>query len=486
MMHSTTRDITSEPTLRKNTLGTVSLVVFVLGAAAPLTIIAGFAPLGLMAGGEGLVAGFLFPALVYLIFAVGFTAMSRHFNGYGAFYAYISRGLSPRIGAAAGTVSYLGYLGGQIGFTASAAVFASMTVEALLGVSIPWLAFAMVFTVAVGILAYRSVHIGARVLMVLLAGEIAVLLVFCIAVLAQGGYAGLSLHAFAPEVVFSAALPSVFVLTFAAFVGFEQTAIYSEEVRDPKRTVSRATYIAVGFLGVGYTFCAWVVIQAVGMERLPELLAGDPSSLVFVLNDEYAGAAMTTVMQVLIVTSFFAGIMALQNACSRYLFALARGGIAPRYLGRVGVKTGVPSTANVVHAILTGAVILVFALVGADPYTQVIAWTNSPTIIAVIAMQVLTSIAVVRFFMEDARGESLWTRAIAPGIAVLALTAALVLLVAQMGNLTLLDASGNAIVIAPLVVGAVYGFLRASWLRRNRPDEFAADIAATIEDPAVR
>jgi amino acid transporter len=485
-MHSTTRDITDSPTLRKNALGTFSLVVFVLGAAAPLTIIAGFAPLGLMAGGEGLVAGFLIPGIVYLIFAVGFTAMSRHFNGYGAFYAYISRGLSPLVGGAAGTVAYLGYLGGQIGFTASAAVFAAFTVEALFGVSIPWLAYAIAFTVIVAILSYRSVHIGARILAVLLAGEVAVLVVFCVAVLARGGYAGLSLNAFSPEVVFSAALPSVFVLTFAAFVGFEQTAIYSEEVRDPKRTVSRATYIAVAGLGVGYTFCAWVVVQAVGMERLPELLAGDPSSLVFVLNNEYAGAAMTTVMQVLIVTSFFAGILALQNACSRYLFALARGGIAPRYLDRVGVKTGVPSTANVVHATLTGAIILIFGLLGADPYTQVVAWTNSPTIIAVLAMQIVTSIAVIRFFRENAHGESIWSRMVAPVVAAALLTAALILLVSQMGNLTLLDAAGNSIVIAPLIVGALYGYLRASWLRRNRPDEFAMDVAATIEQPADR
>jgi len=484
-MHSTTRDIDAAPTLRKNALGTMSLVVFVLGAAAPLTIIAGFAPLGLMAGGEGLAAGFMVPALVYLVFAVGFTAMSRHFNGYGAFYAYISRGISPVVGAAAGMISYLGYLGGQIGFTASAAVFAALTVEVLFGVTIPWIVYALLFTLIVAILAYRSVEIGARVLTVLLAAEIAVLLVFCVAVLARGGYSGLSLHAFSPEVIFSAALPSVFVLTFAAFVGFEQTAIYSEEVRDPKRTVSRATYIAVAFLGIGYTFCAWVVIQAVGMERLPELLAGDPSSLVFVLNDEYAGTAMTMVMQVLIVTSFFAGILALQNACSRYLFALARGGIAPRYLDRVGKTTGVPSTGNVIHASLTGLVILIFALVGADPYTQVIAWTNSPTIIAVLAMQVVTSIAVIRFFSEDSRGESLWSRLIAPIIATIALSGALVLLVSQMGNLTLLDAGGNAIVIAPLVIGAIYGFIRASWLRRNRPNEFAADLAATIEEPTA-
>ena len=35
-----------------------------------------------------------------------------------------------------------------------------------------------------------------------------------------------------------------FFVTFAAFIGFEATTIYSEEAREPQRTVPRATYIS--------------------------------------------------------------------------------------------------------------------------------------------------------------------------------------------------------------------------------------------------
>lgn len=452
------------------TLGVTSLVVFVLGAAAPLTILAGFAPLGMIAGGEGLVAGFFIPACVYLMFVVGFSAMSRHFNGRGAFYAYISRGLSRRIGAGAGVVSYVGYLGGQIGFTAAASVFASSTVERLFGISIPWLVYAIGFTVIVGALCYRSVHIGARVLTVLLAGEIGILVIFCIAVLAQGGYSGLSLSALSPAVVFSAAVPSVFVLTFTSFIGFEQTAIYSEEARDPRRTVSRATYIAIAILGLGYTFCAWVILQAVGPERMAELLAGDPSELVFALNDEYVGTAMTAVMHLLIVTSFFAGVLALQNACARYLLALADAELAPRALRRIGARTGTPSTGNVVQATVVAVAILVFAVVGANPYTEIVVWTNIPTVIAVLSMQVLTSIAIVRYFRADHRGESLWSRLITPAAASVLLVGALILLINNMSALSGLGPLGNALLFVPLILGAGYGVARFGWLQRHRPD----------------
>ncbi len=43
---------------------------------------------------------------------------------------------------------------------------------------------------------------------------------------------------------------SVLALAFGAFIGFEATAIYREEARTPNRTVPRATYVAVGFLGL--------------------------------------------------------------------------------------------------------------------------------------------------------------------------------------------------------------------------------------------
>lgn len=469
------------PDLRRNTLGTASLVVFVLGAAAPLTIVAGFAPLGLIAGGQALAVGFLFPAVVYLIFAVGFSAMSRHFNGYGAFYAYISRGLNERVGAAGGLVSYLGYLGGQVGFTAAASVFAASTIHEFTGVDLPWYVYAILFTAVVGFLSYRSVHVGARVLMVLLAAELGVLAVFCVSVLLHGGHNGLSLEPFSLQVMFSAALPSVFILTFTAFIGFEQTAIYSEEAKDPRRTVSRATYIAVAVLGIGYTFCAWTILQAAG-NRLPDLLRGDPSTLIFALNSEYAGTFMTDLMHLLIVTSFFAGVLALQSACSRYLFALGRNGIVPRYLDHVGKSTGTPSTGNVVQAILTAAILIIFALFKADPYLQIVVWTNSPTIIAVLTMQILTSVAVIRFFRDDKRGESVWSRKVAPAAAVVLLTAALVLLVGNMSKLTGLAWWGNALVIAPLIVGGVVGYVRASQKRASFSDvPVASDRAGRAE-----
>ena len=88
-------------------------------------------------------------------------------------------------------------------------------------------------------------------------------------------------------------------------------------------------------------------------------------------------------------------------------------------------------------------------------------WTNTPTIVAVLVLQILTSISVVSHFRRDRRGETLWTTGIAPALAAVLVTGALVLLVAQMGALTGLGPAGNACVLAPLVLAAAYGLVRA-------------------------
>lgn len=441
-------------------LHTPGVVFFVLAAAAPLTILAGFVPLGLAAGGDSVVLGFLYPGLIYLLFAVGYTTIAAHVSEGGGFLTYITAGLGPRAGAAAGSIAYLGYLGGQIGFTASASVFASLTIEGLFGVSVHWLIITVVIIIIVLTLALREVGVGARVVATLLIAEMAVLMVFFVAVLIQGGHDGLTLSPFSPDKWLSSALPGVFILTFTAFVGFEQTTVYRDETSEPKRTIPRATYISVGLLILLYSFGSWVILQAAGESRLETLLAHDPSELVFNLNDEYVGPAMTGVMLILVVTSFIAGVIAIHNTAARYLVFLSQAGfVTPRLKDMT--RTGSPFTANIVQAALVVLALVIFALTGADPYTQVVAWTNTPTIVSVLLLQIITSVAVIRFFRRRKTGVNHWKRTIAPAVSAVLISLALGLLIARMGALTGLPPLGNLCILAPLAAGGAFGVFRA-------------------------
>src|SRR5689334_3716182 len=102
-------------TLRSGSLGSADIAFFVVSAAAPLTVMAGVAPLAILLGGIGAPAGYLIAGITLAVFAVGFTTMSRHVRSGGAFYAYITRGLGRPVGIGAALLALIGYNGMEIG-----------------------------------------------------------------------------------------------------------------------------------------------------------------------------------------------------------------------------------------------------------------------------------------------------------------------------------------------------------------------------------
>ncbi|WP_234796261.1 APC family permease [Mycobacteroides chelonae] len=438
-----------------------------IAAAAPLSLIAGFAPLGLKLAGAALPVGFLVPGILYGLFAVGFTAMARHIPGGGAFYAYIAQGFGDAVGVGAALLGYVGYLGCQIGFVAACGVFMSSALSGLFGLSVPVFVCALVTSALVAVLGYRSVNVGAWVLGVLLSLELGILAVFCTSVLIRGGREGLSLNSFSPSAFLTSGIASVFVLTFVAFVGFEQTTMYGEDVVDSRRTVPRATYATIGLLTFVYTFCTWVIVQALGPSRLSGFHGSGASRLVFDLNSEFVGTTMTAVMQLLLVTSLFGGCLAMHNACSRYLLALGQARILPKVLEKTSATTGTPSIAGITQAVLVSALIGAFAMTPADPYMQVVPWACSPTIVAVLVLQVLVSIAVIRFFSRCTYREGIWHRLIAPTLAAVGLAGVLLYVLVNLSYATGLSAAQNLMLLAPLPAVFVAGLLRGQWLRNH-------------------
>jgi len=145
-----------------------------------------------------------------------------------------------------------------------------------------------------------------KVLGTLLIAETGILALLAAAILVKGGAHGLSLASFAPAHIVTGGMGSVLALAFGAFIGFEATAIYREEARTPNRTVPRATYVAVGFLGLFYAFISWVIIQAFGNTGAVQAASEDPAGMFFTAMNTYVGSWATDLMRVLIVTSLFA------------------------------------------------------------------------------------------------------------------------------------------------------------------------------------
>ncbi|MFI6585600.1 APC family permease [Embleya sp. NPDC050493] len=476
---------TSGTTLRRDAIGTWDLVFFVVAAAAPLTVMAGVAPIGIAVAGPGAVAGYLIAGIALALFAVGFTAMSRHVNNAGAFYAYIAQGLGRPAGVGAALVALVAYSGIGIGLYGAFGFFAHTTGDDLLHLDLPWWIWTLASVALVWLLGFRQVTLSAKILGVALGAEVLILSVLAVAVLAQGGPEGFSVEPFRSDNIFTDGFAGALSITFGAFIGFEATAIYGEEARDAGRAVGRATYIAVGFLAVFYTFIAWIVVTAYGPSLVTGAARENPPALVFAATDEFVGASAVDVMNVLIVTSSFAAILAFHNAANRYFFALGREGVLPRPLARVHPVHRSPWVAGAVSTALSVVIIAGFALAGLDPFLKLLIWLNSPGIIGVMALQALCSFAVVGFYLR--RPElpgSLWVRIIAPLLGGLVLTAATWLAVDHMDLLTAADTTTNLVLLLPLPIVFAAGVLLALRLRATDPARYARLTTDVEEVPA--
>src|SRR5437868_11271303 len=324
--------MSAPPTLQRDAIGTSDLVFFVVAAAAPLTVMAGIAPIGLAVAGPGAVSGYLIAGVALLLFSVGFTAMSRHINNAGAFYAYIAQGLGKPAGVGAALVALLSYSAIGIGLYGALGFFAQTTVAEMTGLDVPWWIWALAGVAIVWFLGYRQVSIGAKVLGVVLMAEVAILGALAVAVLIKGGPEGFSLAPFSPDNIFTGGFAGALAVTFGAFIGFEATAIYGEEVRNASRSIRRATYFAVGFLALFYTFIAWIVVTAFGASKITETAQKAPT-IVFTATNDYVGTLAVNVMNILIISSPFAAILAFHNAGNRYFYALGRERVLPAVFG---------------------------------------------------------------------------------------------------------------------------------------------------------
>jgi amino acid transporter len=237
-----------------------------------------------MGNGIGIPGAFVVATLILLIFAVGYTAMSRHIVNAGGFFTFVTQGLGRVAGLGTATLAIFSYTAIQAGMFGALGAFVGRVVDKYSGLSIPWWVYSVVGVLACLALGVREVKVGAGALGVMLALETSLILVLDVVVLVTGGAAGggplgLSLEPFSPVHVFSGALGIALIFAYNTFIGFEATTIYGEEAIEPKRTVPRATYIAVTAMGVFYAGTAWLLVNAFGTDVIVGLAQDDPEGL---------------------------------------------------------------------------------------------------------------------------------------------------------------------------------------------------------------
>lgn len=438
----------------RGSIGIPGIVFMVVAAAAPLTTVAGSLPVMIATGnGAGAPLAYIIAAIVLLLFSVGFVAMSRSVTDAGAFYAYVRRGLGNAPGVGAAGLAVLAYTTIQAALYGLAAATVQSLVVSYGGPDLPWWLWAFFLMLIVAFLGYRSIDLGAKVLGVVLVAEVVVVLVLVVAIFAQGGAHGIDAQSFTVKEFTSGSPGIALMFAIGSFVGFEATAIYGEEARNPRQTIPAATYIAVGGIGLLFAISSWAIILGFGSDQVAAAAQEDTAGLTFIAATQYVGQGLSDVMMIMLVTSLFAALLAFHNAISRYLQALARSGYAPAWLVRVHPTHGSPSAGSLTQSATAVVLVGAFALAGADPVLQLFTWMAGEAIVAILLLMSLTSVAVIVYFRREG-GDSIWRTRVAPTLGAVGLIGITCVVLAYFT--TLIDGSRSLAAIFLAVIVAVF------------------------------
>ncbi len=500
-------ELEADEKLAANRLGIAGIVFFVVAAAAPLVGMTGAVPVAIVLGNGAAAPGaYLAVGIVLLVFSVGYSAMSHRVSNTGAFFAYVGRGLGIIPGVGSALVSLLAYVTIQLAIFGFFGGVAALQMKAELGIDMSWWAWALIAWALVLALSILQVDIGAKLLGVLMIIEVSSLALVAVVVLFQGGGPdGLGFaNSFAPSNIFAGGFAGsagiALAFAFASYIGFEATAIYAEETKDPKRSVPIATYLAVSIIAVLFALTSWAVVSGVGSDHAVERVAdistidgvplADPAAVLFSVAEEYVGAWLSELMSWLVLTSLFAGLLAFQNSAARYFYSLGRAGVLPRALDKVSHR-GAPVMGAITTSVLSLLVILLFVVTGRDPILHLFYWFSGMAVLSIVLVEVLVSCAVIVYFRRQPGPQNAWKTMIAPALSIIGLVLGAYLVMARFGLLAGtvaegvdpttqsfgLSAVGWTLVLAPFVV-FVLGMVLGQMRRSEENEDAVADLVS--------
>ena len=494
-----------ERALRADRLGTGGLLLSVLAATAPLMVVAGvmpttFAVMGIV--GQPLL--FVILGVVLVLFSVGYAEMSRHVHNAGAFYAYISRGLGGTAGAGAALVALVAYNALQVGIYGIFGFEVSGLFSTYLDLQVAWWIPALAAVFVVGALGWLKIDVNAKVLGVLLVVEVALVVIFDIAAVADPAKQGLSLHAFNPDTLSGAGVGTALCFCIAAFLGFEQAPVYAEETSRPHILVPRVMFLAVAGVAVFFALSCWALTVAAGPSAIVGTSQKQSAGLLFFLTESRLGGTFTDVLHILFVTGMFAAMLSFHNVVARYAFAMGREGLLPAAFGRTTGTSGAPGTGSLLQTAISLIVVAAFAVAddkpAGDPTAPVLhlfTWFGNIGALGVILLMAAASVSVIVFFVRrGAAGAQAW-RLATSAIAAVALLVIAVYTVKDFDVLVGAGPDSSLSWLLPAIIGAalVLGLVQGLVLRSRKPEAhariglgneaFQLDKAAETTEPAA-
>ncbi len=301
----------------------------------------------------GVAAGIAGPAFLVGLFLAGIAAtcnalssaqLAATYPQSGGTYEYGYRVLNPWAGFTAGWM----FLASKISAAGTVALGLAGYLDAVIPGINPRVIAAgaiVVFT----ILNYFGVKRSSQANLAIVTVSLGALLTFVIAGLASGAFQRANLEPFAPT-GWRGILESGAILFFA-YTGYARIATLGEEVREPRRTIPRATLITI--IGAVLLYFA-VAIVAVGAAGAPGM--AETAAPLQVAAEAFGLPWVAVVVSVGGVTAMLGVILSQLLGLSRMAFAMARRGDLPAFLEQIHPRYAVPGRAVLVIGAITAVV----------------------------------------------------------------------------------------------------------------------------------
>lgn len=455
-------------------LGTVDIVFTVLAYNAPITALTGYiALLVSMGNGLGTPVIYIVAGLLMLLFAVGFTTMTKHVPNAGAFYAYITAGLGRPLGLGSAYTAILAYSFMMLGMYMYGGVVYDNLAHNLFGrAPLPWWMYSFLLMAIVSVFGFLRVTLSAKVLTFALICEVLIVLVWELAIAATKGPSALTVSWLTPDAITSGSVGVGLLLGVTSFAGFEATAVFREEARDPETTVPRATYCAILVMAILYASAAYFFITGYGSQFAVARTIADPSTAGLESVGTYLGRAGQQAVNILVCSSTFACVLALHNIISRYIYCLGIDGTVPRICASIHPRHGSPYRASLMVSVLCCMIFSAIAAYGVPPFAAYGALTGVAGY-ALLLLLTLTSLAVVVFFVRTKYSASVVKSRYAP---IISLGSLIIVGWLATTNLELLIGSAKvanallSIIFGTMLIGCLY----AMRLKSSKPDIYKA------------
>ena len=326
------------------------------------------------AAGPISILGWVFTGAGAILLAYVFANLGRAYPRTGGPYAYARKAfgdfagfwtawgywIAAWAGNAAITVAFVGYL----------AVFwgelnDSNLLAAVVGIGVIWL------VTFINILGTRESGITQLVTTVLKFVPLALIGIIGLFFIDGGNY-----EPFAPHGE-GAAISSAAVLALWAFIGLESATVPAEEVKDPEKTIPRATMLGTALATVVYILATVAIMGIIPTSELAQ-----SSSPFADAAGEMFGGGWDKVLALVAMAATFGALNGWILIQGRVPMAAARDGLFPKQFAKVHGKRGTPVFGLVVSSVLvTGLMLMNYTKGLVDAFTFVILLATLTTLV---------------------------------------------------------------------------------------------------------